>query len=118
MLDSICGEQFHTYIHYDFGPELVKFKGPIKLLLSVCQSVSLSVCQSVSLSVCQSVSYAFSQNWLISFFYFFCMKLGDHKMLKSESQTLSSNQIARFFKVEYLENGLTVFNNFLYDDKM
>ena len=30
----------------------------------------------------------------------------------------SSNQIARFFKVEYLENGLTVFNNFLYDDKI
>ena len=27
----------------DFGPELLKFKGPIKLLLSVCQSVSLSV---------------------------------------------------------------------------
>ena len=28
----------------------------------------------------------------------------------------SSNQIARFFKVEYLENGLTVFNNILYHD--
>ena len=38
-----------------FGPELLKFKGPIKLLLSVRQSVSLSVRLSVT---------HFSRNWL------------------------------------------------------
>ena len=36
--------KIESLVFSDFGPELEKFKGPIKLLLSV----SLSVCQSVT----------------------------------------------------------------------
>ena len=44
--------------------------------------------------------------------------LGKSRIWPKMAKNGSSNQIARFFKVEYLENGLTVFNNFLYDDKI
>ena len=43
--------KIESLVFSDFGPELEKFKGPIKSLLSVSQSVT-----------------HFSQNWLISFF--------------------------------------------------
>ena len=43
---------------------------------------------------------------------------GKNRIWPKMAKNGSSNQIARFFKVEYLENGLTVFNNFLYDDKI
>ena len=51
----------------DFGPELEKFKGPIKLLLSVSQSVSLCVCHA-------EFSVTTHRIFLI-----FSIKLGDHR---------------------------------------
>ena len=42
---------------------------------------------------------------------------GKTLVLKISRKTLSANQIAGFFKVKYLKNGLTIRANFLHDDK-
>ena len=62
--------KYTKYFNFNFGPELEKFKGPIKSLLSVSQSV------------CLSVRYALFSELAHYFFLIFSMKLGDHRWWK------------------------------------
>ena len=58
--------KIESLLFSDFGPELEKFKGPIKSLLSICQSV------------CLSVRHALFSELAHYFFLIFSMKLGYH----------------------------------------
>ena len=84
--DGAGPQRLFFYLFLD--PNFFEKLGPIKLLLSVCQSVSLSVSQSVT----AEFSVTTHRIFLI-----FCMKLGDHKGRKVPEPDFSEkNPIAPF----------------------